>query len=53
MKKSAESGRGKDHVRDLERVRQQKAAPSHGTEAHKVEADRNKKQNADLKSKGK
>jgi hypothetical protein len=39
--------------RDLERVREQKAAPSHGTQAHKVEADRNKKETANLKTKGK
>ena len=44
---------GKDHVRDLERVRVQKAAPSHGTQTHTNESDRNKKETADLKTKGK
>jgi hypothetical protein len=39
--------------RDDERVRVNKAAPSHGTQTHKVESDRNKKQTADLKTKGK
>jgi len=39
--------------RDLERVREQKAAPSHGTQTHKTESDRNKKETADLKTKGK
>jgi hypothetical protein len=36
-------------VRDLERVRQQKAAPSHTGEAHKIETEKNKQQEADLK----
>lgn len=39
--------------RDLERVREQKSAPSHSTQTHKVESDRNKKEQADLKSKDK
>lgn len=39
--------------RDLERVREQKAAPSHSVQTHKVESDKNKKQTADLKTKGK
>lgn len=36
-------------VRDLERVRQQKAAPSHTGETHKLETEKNKQQEADLK----
>ncbi len=39
--------------RDLERVRQQKAAPSHTGETHKIETEKNKKVEADLKAKGK
>ena len=35
--------------RDDARERIKKAAPSHGTQTHKVESDKNKKQNADLK----
>ncbi len=35
--------------RDLERVRQQKAAPSHTGVTHKVETEKNKQQEADLK----
>lgn len=35
--------------RDEERVREKKAAPSHGTMTHKMESDKNKKQTADLK----
>ena len=35
--------------RDDARERIKKAAPSHGTQAHQKEADKNKKQNADLK----
>ena len=35
--------------RDDARVRIKKAAPSHGTQTHKTESDKNKKQNADLK----
>jgi len=38
-------GTGRDDAR--ERIK--KAAPSHGTQSHKTEADRNKKENADLK----
>jgi hypothetical protein len=38
---------------DMERVRQQKAAPSHTGETHKVETEKNKKQEADLKTKSK
>lgn len=39
--------------RDLERVRQQKSAPSHTEETHKIEAEKNKKMEADLKAKAK
>ncbi|MBA2610889.1 MAG: hypothetical protein H0U95_02890 [Bacteroidetes bacterium] len=35
--------------RDDARVRIKKAAPSHGTQTHQKESDKNKKQNADLK----
>lgn len=35
--------------RDDARVRIKKAAPSHSTETHKIESEKNKKQNADLK----
>jgi len=35
--------------RDDARERIKKAAPSHGTQSHKTESDRNKKENADLK----
>ena len=36
--------------RDDARERIKKAAPSHSTETHKQEADKNKKINADLKA---
>jgi hypothetical protein len=39
--------------RDLERVRQQKAAPSHTGATHKLETEKNKKAEADLKLKDK
>ena len=35
--------------RDLERVRQQKAAPSHTGLTHQTESEKNKQQEADLK----
>jgi|GEM_PF-6125287 len=35
--------------RDDARERIKKAAPSHSTQSHKAEADRNKKETADLK----
>jgi len=35
--------------RDEERVREKKAAPSHGSQTHKAESERNKKETADLK----
>ena len=39
--------------RDDERARQKKAAPSHTTETHKKEAERNKKEEAGLRTKAK
>lgn len=39
--------------RDLERVRQQKAAPSHTGATHRIETEKNKKAEADLKQKTK
>ncbi|MES2761649.1 MAG: hypothetical protein V4677_05560 [Bacteroidota bacterium] len=35
--------------RDDERARQEKAAPSHTGETHKIETEKNKQQQADLK----
>ena len=35
--------------RDEERVRVSKSAPSHGSQAHKTESEKNKKATADLK----
>ena len=35
--------------RDDARERIKKAAPSHGAQSHQTEAERNKKENADLK----
>ena len=43
----------KQNGRDDARERIKKAAPSHGSQTHQMESEKNKKQTADLKTKGK